>query len=249
MAATSTPPTQRHYAIRGSNAPSAQPSGPGTSIADDSRFLSRWLKVWIALLAVIVLVVVVYLIAITNSLASINGNLAVADRSVTGAGGDTKSLPDQVAGINASLEGIDPALKPIPGQADQIIAALSTIDGSLADTDASLVVTSGSLQDTSSQLVSTSGVLQTVLGQAGEIRNVLAQADRPNGDCGSDSCGGDQVGVQNIHQRVAIANNVLVPAEVDTTNIVAGLDAVNASLSSICSKTGSLRSGAGSCPR
>jgi len=94
-----------------------------TGSADDSRFLDRWLKVWITLLIVVTLVVVVYLVAITNSLASINGNLGVANNAVTGAGGDTKTLPDQVQGINASLAAIDPALKPIPGQADEIIDA------------------------------------------------------------------------------------------------------------------------------
>ena len=53
---------------------------------DQTTFLSRWLKVWVILLTVVVLVVVVYLVIITNSLANINGNLATADRAVSGAG-------------------------------------------------------------------------------------------------------------------------------------------------------------------
>ncbi|MEJ7765673.1 MAG: hypothetical protein WKF86_09275, partial [Acidimicrobiales bacterium] len=185
--------------------PSANEAGfaarGGSSSEDTGRFLGRWLKVWIALLVVVTLVVVVYLIAITNSLASINGNLGVADRAVTGAGGDTKSLPDQVQGINASLAAIDPALKPIPGQADEIIGALTSIDGKLATTDGSLKDTSSSLQGTSGQLVDTSGILQRVLGQAGSIRENLFQADQPNGPCEQDSCAGNKLGVQNIHQR------------------------------------------------
>ena len=223
--------------------PSANEAGfaarSGSSGEDTSRFLDRWLKVWIALLVVVTLVVVVYLIAITNSLASINGNLGVADRAVTGAGGDTKTLPDQVQGINASLAAIDPALKPIPGQADEIIAALTSIDGKLATTDASLKDTSSSLQGTSGQLVDTSGILTRVMGQAGTIRENLFQADQPNGPCEPTSCAPTKLGVQNIHQRVAIANNILTPAEADARAILAGLGQVNANLVSICS-TGAL---------
>jgi len=211
----------------------------GSSGEDTSRFLDRWLKVWIALLVVVTLVVVVYLIAITNSLASINGNLGVANEAVTGAGSDTKSLPDQVEGINASLAAIDPALKPIPGQADQIIGALTAIDGKLATTDGSLKDTSSSLQGTSSQLVDTSGILTRVTGQAGSIRDTLIAADKNAGDCEQASCSPNKLGVQNIHQRVAIANNILTPAEADARSILAGLAQVNQNLFSICS-TGAL---------
>lgn len=205
---------------------------------DQSRFLARWLKVWVALLTVVTLVVVVFLIFITNSLASINGNLATARNAVTGAGGDVKTLPDQVERINASLSGIDPALIPIPGQADQIIASLSSIDSKLRNTDSSLK--------------DTSGILVTVLGQANNIRGVLVDADNPP----------DRLGVQNIHQRVAFANGVGTPgpglgagsgpntgtgpfgvnpnslsaARADAGNILAGLVDTNRHLSSICSK-------------
>lgn len=214
--------------------PGLQGSGHQTGGAGRSDpYFSRWLKVWIALLTVVTLVVVVYLIAITDSLASINGNLGVADRAVTGAGGHTKTLPDQVQGINASLGGIDPALKPIAGQADQIIGALGSIDNKLKATDGSLKDTSASLQATSSQLADTSSVLQAVLGQAGNIEGTLAAADRPAGDC-STTCSPDQLGVQNIHQRVAIANGVLAPAQADAGNILAGLVDVNKHLTSIC---------------
>lgn len=205
---------------------------------DQSRFLARWLKVWVALLTVVTLVVVVFLIFITNSLASINGNLATARNAVTGAGGDVKTLPDQVERINTSLSGIDPALLPIPGQADQIIASLTSIDSKLRNTD-------GSLKDTS-------GILVNVLGQANNIRGVLVDADNPP----------DGLGVQNIHQRVAFANgtgtpgpgigagngpntgtgrfgvnpNSLSAARADATNILAGLVDTNQHLTSICTK-------------
>src|SRR2546421_12038730 len=122
---------------------------------DQATFLSRWLRVWVLLLTVVTLVVVVYLIIITNTLASINGNLATAERAVTGAGGNTQTLPAQVDRINASLTAIDTALKPIPGQADQIIGVLTSVNGKLTATDSSLKATSSTLV--------------TVLGQVNEI--------------------------------------------------------------------------------
>ncbi len=201
----------------GTMAPSGRPASDASS-----DFLKRWLVVWVVLLAVVTLVVVVFLVTITNSLASINGNLAVADRAVTGAGGDTKTLPDQVDQVNGSLGGIDPALKPIPGQADQIIASLVSIDGKLRRTD-------GSLKDTS-------GVLKTVLGQVGDIRGVLVDANDPP----------DKMGVQNIHRRIAVANGQgdtgdmasspanLSTAKGDTANILAGLVDVNKHLTNVC---------------
>jgi len=202
---------------------------------DKATFLSRWLKVWVLLLTVVVLVVVVYLILITNSLAHINGNLATADRAVTGAGGNVVTLPNQVERINGALSQIDPALKPIPGQANEIIANLTSINSKLTSTDSSL-------KDTSSILV-------TVLGQVGTISNVLIDADDPP----------DRLGVQNIHERVAKINGInsrsvgaprggttgtagstplnLNAAKIDADNILAGLVSVNAHLTSACKST------------
>jgi hypothetical protein len=199
---------------------------------DHATFLSRWLRVWVILLTVVVMVVVGYLVIITNTLASINGNLGTADRAVTGAGGNTQTLPAQVDRINAALAGIDPALKPIPNQADEIIAALTSVNERLVSTDSSL-------KDTSS-------VLGVVLGDVSSIRDVLIDADDPP----------DRLGVQNIHQRVAAINGISSPAqgiaagggtcatfctqaslaaaEADAGNILAGLTSVNGHLSSIC---------------
>ncbi len=156
---------------------------------DQTTFLSRWLKVWVILLTVVILVVVVYLIIITNSLASINGNLATAQRAVVGAGGNVVTLPNQVDRINGALAGIDPALKPIPGQADEIIAALTSINSKLTNTDASLK--------------DTSAVLQTVLGTVNNVSGVLIDANDPP----------DRLGVQNIHRRVAAINGANSPRQ------------------------------------
>ena len=156
---------------------------------DQTTFLSRWLKVWVILLTVVTLVVVVYLIIITNSLASINGNLATAQRAVVGAGGNVVTLPNQVDRINGALSGIDPALKPIPDQADQIIAALSSINTKLTNTDSSLK--------------DTSAILKTVLGTVNNVSGVLVDANDP----------GDRLGVQNIHRRVAAINGQNSPRQ------------------------------------
>jgi hypothetical protein len=158
-------------------------STPRRRVHDDqTTFISRWLKVWVILLTVVTLVVVGYLIVITNSLASINGNLATAQRAVVGAGGNVVTLPNQVDRINGALAGIDPALKPIPGQADEIIAALTSINSKLTNTDASLK--------------DTSAILQTVLGTVNNVSGLLIDANDP----------GDKLGVQNIHRRVDAIN-------------------------------------------
>jgi hypothetical protein len=156
---------------------------------DRTTFLSRWLRVWVILLSIVTLVVVGYLVVITDSLASINGNLATAQRSVAGAGGNVVTLPNQVDRINGALAGIDPALKPVPGQADEIIAALGSINTKLTNTDASL-------KDTST-------ILQSVLGTVNNVSGVLIDANDPP----------DRLGVQNIHQRVAAVNGATSPRQ------------------------------------
>jgi len=209
-----------------------RPSPRRRAVDDQTTFLSRWLKVWVILLTVVTLVVVGYLIVITNSLASINGNLATAQRAVVGAGGNVVTLPNQVDRINGALAGIDPALERIPGQADQIIASLSSINSKLTDTDASLK--------------DTDAILKTVLGSVNNISGLLIDANDPP----------DRLGVQNIHHRVAAINGRGSPrqgvardggscgpfctpgslnnAEQDARNILSGLQGINSSLTGIC---------------
>ncbi len=200
----------------------AMRSGGAARESDSSQYLKKWITVWVALLAIVTLVVVVFLVTITNSLASINGSLAVADNAVTGAGGDVKTLPSEVDTVNNSLAQIDPNLKPIPGQADAIIASLTSINSKLTTTD-------NSLKDTT-------GVLQTVNRQTTDVKGVLVDADDPP----------DGFGVQNIHQRVAFLNGTgntgrfgtnpsnLQAAKGDTGHILAQLQVVNKNLRGIC---------------
>jgi len=148
--------------------PSAPPQtygAPPRQGYDMSLFLSRWLKVWVALITVILIVVIVYLFFITNSLASINDNLGPTERSVAGAGSDVQRLPDQVQAINRSLQAIDPSLRPINGRLDEIIGALAPIDDKLKPT-------AGSLSDTA-------GMLRTTVGLAQGIESTVAAAQAP----------------------------------------------------------------------
>ncbi|MDQ4132303.1 MAG: hypothetical protein M3179_03660 [Actinomycetota bacterium] len=157
----------------------------GGEADSDAAFVSKWIPIWAGLLTVVTLVVVVFLITISNSLAAINGDLAVADEAVTGAGGDVPTLPGEVETVTGHLTNIDEDVKPIQTMTDQIIGSLRSIDGKLANVDASL-------KDTGPILAN--GVLPT----ANNILGVLRAADDPP----------DRLGVQNIHQRLAFANGV-----------------------------------------
>ncbi|HVF13258.1 MAG TPA: hypothetical protein VM942_01595 [Acidimicrobiales bacterium] len=210
---------------------------PASRVQTDERAsLAKWLRIWVGLLTVVTLVVVAYLTFITNSLANINGNLGTVSREVGGAGTNVVELPSHVDRINDSLAKIDTALKPIPGQAGQIVGALSSINDKLGQTDTSLK--------------DTAVVLQTTMASATAIANTLVDADEP----------GDNLGVQDIHQRIARINGRNSPAvagasaggtpgtfgpsapnlssvQGDARSIVGGLDAINGSLTGICRST------------
>ncbi len=162
---------------------------PATTPKNDERaYLAKWMRIWVGLLTVVTLVVVAYLTFITNSLADVNGNLGVVSREVGGAGANTVELPTSVDRINDGLTKIDTALKPIPGQAGEIVGALTSINDKLGQTDASLQAIASTLQ--------------TVLGSADAIGAALVDADEP----------GDNLGVQDIHQRIARINGRTSPA-------------------------------------
>jgi methyl-accepting chemotaxis protein len=204
----------------------------------------RWMWTWIALGILVVVTVIGFLIGIVRALESIDARLFEASSAVQGIGSDAQPLPGYVSTINSNLAEIDTALKPIRGQANDIggglasiTSSLQEVDASLQDTDASLVDTSGSLQDTSgvlvnasdsvgtieSSLVDTTNVLVTVLDQAGAIRAELAETQSVN-----------SLGTNLIWRNVDDANNVLDPAQADTSNIVGQLEGVNQNLEGIC---------------
>ena len=103
------------------------------------------------------------------------------------------------------------------------------------------------LGQTDASLVDTAGALQTVLGTVGGISDVLVDADEP----------GDNLGVQDIHQRIARINGANSPGvpgasaggspgpfgasaanlstvRGDTTAIVGQIEAINSRLTGVC---------------
>lgn len=179
--------------------------------------LTGWMWTWITIGALVVVVVVGYLLGIISALNDIDDNLFTVTSDVQGAEGDVQPLPGHIADANDDLTQIDQALAPIPGQADQIISSLSSIEGTLTTVDSSL-------KDTSGSLVNTDSVLRNVLGLVQQINTVLIDAENPP----------DRLGTQNIHERVAVANSVLRPAQSDTSNILSQLVEVNEHLVSVC---------------
>jgi methyl-accepting chemotaxis protein len=133
----------------------------------------RWMWIWITIGALVVVVVVGFLLGIVGSLQDINDGLAEANSAVTGAGSDTKPLPQHIQNINGNLTKIDTSLKPISGQADDILSSLRSINGSLVNVDSSLKNTSGSLVDTSNSLTDTSGTLGNITGLLVDTSNTL----------------------------------------------------------------------------
>ncbi len=218
----------------------------------------RWVFIWVTILTAVVLVVIGFLLGIVRSLTSIDEGLFSTTGSVQGAGVDVKPLPQYIADINKTLDRIDTALEPIPGQASSIIGELGSIRGSLASVDASLIDTSGSLVNTSGVLADTSGTLGSITGSlvntsgvlrdtAGPLRNIsgtlrqtapiLSNIQRLvrsiRGELAVTQSAGS-LGTRAIWPRVQRANAVLRPIDADTEAILGGLQEVNNHLESIC---------------
>ena len=211
----------------------------------------RWTWIFATVGLLVVLVVIGFLIGIVNALESIDDGLKEADASVTGAGGETKTLPDHVQNINGNLKAIDTSLKPITGQAGAILASLTSIDGSLdsannslgrtnsslKSTSSSLVGTSSTLRGISSSLVDTSGRLRGISSSLADTSGVLVDVRGLVGTISTRLIGAqrrDSLGTAEIPVRVARANSVLSPVQNDTAAITSGLSSVNTHLTSVC---------------
>lgn len=236
------------------SAPQSQtrPPGGSTLAPGAPASLSRWLWTWITIAILVVIVVIGFLIGIVNALVSIDDNLGVTTDAVVGVGGDVKTLPAQIQGVNESLGNIDTTLKPIPGQSDQIVAGLTSIRNSLQGIDSSLKATSSSLVNTAGTVGGISGALVTTTGSLGNIAGslvtvsaslrdtsaVLVEVNEKTGDIEAvledAQSPKDELGTRDIFQRVAVANDVLRQVKGDTGDILKELDSVNDHLVSIC---------------
>ena len=180
---------------------------------DIGGFVSRWIRIWVVVLAVVTLVAVIFLILISQTLASINGHLETARDAVRDVGGETKTLPRQVGNVNNSLKDIDDDVKPIQSGAQKIVASLRGIQGKLSNVDRSLA--------------GTSGVLTGVGGQVPDVRNTLAAAQAT----------GSQ-GTNLIWRQIQGATNPTLDAiRSDSGNAIRQLDSINRGLSQICAAT------------
>lgn len=185
---------------------------------------------------------------ISSNLTSIEGHLTNIDGSLK----STSPMLSQVAG---TLTGVSGSLVDTSRMLGNVSGSLVDTTGLLGNTSNLLVGITNNLNGVSSSLVNTSGVLKNVLGTAGQINSTLIAANAPFGNCnapetnstfrppqgstplGNFSCEFNQLGVQNIHQRVAIADSRLAPVEGDLVNIVSGvggLVSVNGHLTDVC---------------
>lgn len=182
---------------------------------------------------------------IITNLTSIEGNLSTTSASLINTSSTLSGTAGTLGGISGNLGSITSALNGVSGTLGTVSGTLGTVSGTLGGT-------SGTLNGISGSLVNTSGVLTAVLGIAGQINSTLVSANAANGNCnapetfaqynppagatkiGGFSCAANQLGVQNIHQRVAIADNVLNVAQTDLTDISAGLTQVDQNLVGVC---------------
>lgn len=182
-------------------------------------FVSKWIKIWVVLLAVVTLVAVIYLVAIVRVLSSINGNLSVAQDAVVSVGGETKTLPRQVDSVNRSLGGIDEDVKPIQTNAQKIVGSLQSIQGKLVNVDRSLA--------------DTSGVLRSVLSGASDARGTLV-AGQSLGSGGTNLIWRQVGGSPGSLGGDATVNVQLDDIRGDTRTALGSLGQTNKSLIGIC---------------
>ena len=172
-----------------------------------------------------------------GSIQLINGTLTEIDTSLKPIQGQAVEIGTGLEQITNSLQQIDASLKDTDASLVDTDASLVDTSGSLVDTSGSLVDTSGSLVDTSGTLVEVSGqtrqirasvndtdnVLRAVLGTAASVEVVLEEAQNL-----------DSLGSAGIPVRVAAANDILGPAQGDTSNITDQLVLINDNLTEIC---------------
>ncbi len=171
---------------------------------------------------------------------TINSQLAAIDQNL-------KAIPGQVEQINSGLSSVNSSLTDTDASLADTANRLNTTESSLVSTnemlgaiDSSLVNTSGSLKDTSSLLVSVQGLANTieaVLEDAespGEPNNPGEPIQGPSGVTGPQRSDPLNDGAEGIFQRVAVANQPLMAANQDTTDILNRLVSVNGHLNSVC---------------
>lgn len=208
------------------------------SVEDGQHYVRRWTNAWVALGALVVLVVCAYLLVISNSLASINNNLGIAQHAVADSAGNAKTLPGQLATINDNLRKAGSALAPLPAQVGQIQSSLGAIrsnaDGissSLADAAprlhnvaGNLGTVSSTLQPAASALADTSTLLQHLLSATGGIG---ADLQAVNGTSPSE-------GLRGLGGKALAVANALRGTGADLGDVLGLVGSVNGHLGRVC---------------
>lgn len=231
-------------------------------VAFYERWLRVWIALG-AVVVLVVVVFLIFIsdalsginsnLAVTsNAVTSAGGNTKTLPGQISSVNTSLSAIDGALAPITGDAGKIITNLTSIEGNLTTTSASLVSTSGVLSGTSGTLSGTAGTLTGISGSLVNTSGVLSTVLGLAGQIHSTLIAANVANGNCnapetfsqynppggatsiGSYSCASSQLGVQNIHQRVAIADNVLNVAQTDLTNISGNLTRVDSSLVGVC---------------
>lgn len=206
--------------------------------ADHHTYLRRWVNTWVALGSVVALVVIVYLVFISNALATINDNLTATSAAVSGAEGNTKTLPGQLEAINTNLGQVDTALRGLPGQSGRIKTSLGSVATNLVATADSLDGTSGHLVTIAGNLVTTSSTLDTVSSRlsdtSGLLRAVLSSTDGISATLHAVDGAGSGRGIRSLTSSSATVNRSLAGTVRGLGAVRGMLGDVNVHLTNIC---------------
>jgi hypothetical protein len=211
------------------------------AFSDREKYISRWLTAWASLGMIVVLVVIAYLIFISNALANINDNLAVASKSVSDVGGNTKTLPGQIGTINANLTKINDSLFGIVPQTVTVRNNLTAIESNLVPTNNSLSSTAPHLVNVASNLTATVGSLGTVTSALADTSSLLHSILHSTGDIQGNLVGIDGKdnthGVRGINTLIESVNGTLNGTESDLGNVLRTLHTINGHLYNVCRST------------
>jgi septal ring factor EnvC (AmiA/AmiB activator) len=133
----------------------------------------RWLIVWIVTGVVVLAVTGYFLMSMLGSLKAMDANLAAASKATSAAGTNVKPLSVDLTDVRGTLEKLNAALKPAPGETSQVSASLGQISTSLSSVETSLKTTSDSLNNTSSLLSQSAGSLSHGASTLGSIGGTL----------------------------------------------------------------------------
>jgi hypothetical protein len=192
---------------------------------------------WVVIGGVIVAVTAVFLTLISNSLVHINDDLTSADHSVTDVSGHTRTLPDQIQNLNASLDRIETALHALPDDSGKIVGHLDSIVSSLGQIQTDLAAADPELHRTAANLVVSDGALGPIGADVHDTADLLAQVLTDTGAIRSELTrisGSGATGLAGVHRNLVSIEEVLRGVRGDLGDILAGDRHINHDLGRVC---------------